>query len=263
MDELKIEERGAICTLVINRPDKHNALTDGCLGLMVRAMKDLAGEGTVRAVVIRGAGEKAFSAGYDIASLPVSPSAESEKTLRKDPPLEAAMKSIRAFPYPVIAMIHGLAVGGGCELAVACDLRIGGQSAIMGMPPAKLGLVYPYDGLRRFVRVLGFSRTLELFLTARRYDSASCLRLGLLNEVVEDGDLETHTMRLAEETAGNAPLSLKGMKAALYRMTDFPLLPEEDEEAIRTLFAQSLQSEDIAEARKAFLEKRSPRFKGR
>jgi len=262
-DELKIERHGAVGTLEIHRPGKHNILTPECLDALTGAMEAMAEEDAVRVVVIRGAGTRAFSAGYDIASLPASPTSEAEEALRKDPPLERALKSIRRFPYPVVAMIHGLALGGGCELAVACDLRIGGRSARMGMPPARLGLVYPFEGLRRFLRVLGFTRTLEVFLTARQYDSASALRLGLLNEVVEDADLESHTLGLAEEVAANAPLSLRGMKDALYRIADSLTISPEDEEAIRSLFVQSLQSEDMVEAKQAFMEKRAPRFRGR
>jgi len=263
MEELRIEESGAVCTMVINRPDKHNVLTTSCLEEMVRTMEAMAEEDTVRVVVIRGAGSRAFSAGFDISALPVHPSSHVEDALRGDPPLERALRSIRDFPYPVIAMIQGLALGGGCELAVACDLRVGGRSAKMGMPPARLGLVYPYEGLRRFLRVLGLSRTLEVFLTARRYDSESCLRVGLLNEVVADDELEDHTLKLAHDMAGNAPLSLRGMKSSLYRIADYPALSEEDEAAIRALFVRSLQSEDMAEAQRAFMEKRNPRFKGR
>lgn len=262
-NDLLVRRRGAVCTLVVNRPEKHNRLTPACLSDMVQVLEDLGREDRVRAVVIRGAGDRAFSAGYDIASLPSQPSTEAEDALRGDPPMERAFRSIRYFPYPVIAMVNGLALGGGCELAVACDIRIMARSGSMGMPPARLGLVYPCEGLRRFLRVLGFSRTMELFLTARRYDSTSCLRFGLVNEVVEDNDLEAHTNGLAEEIAGHAPLSLKGMKSALYRITDQPLLPEEAEEEIRSLFIRSLQSEDLAEAKQAFLEKRRPRFKGK
>ncbi len=262
-DDLLVRRTGAVGILVINRPEKHNRLTDACLARMHRALEDLGREDTVRALIVRGAGERAFSAGYDIASLPGRPSAGAEETLRSEPPMEQTLRAVRTFPYPVIAMINGLALGAGCELAVACDLRVMGRSGFMGMPPARLGLVYPYEGLRRFLRVLGFSRTLELFLTARRYDSASCLRLGLVNEVVEDADLERHTRALAEEIADHAPLSLRGMKSALYRITDPPALSQEAEDEIRDLFTQSLHSRDMAEAKQAFLEKRPPRFQGR
>ena len=261
--ELLFERKGPICTLSINRPEKRNLLTPRCLEEVVRCLEALSREDSVRVVVIRGAGDQAFSAGYDIAALPVQPATGTRDTLHRDPPMERAMRAIGSFPYPVIAMINGLAYGGGCELAVACDLRIAGQSARMGMPPAKLGLVYPYEGFRRFVSVIGFSRTLEIFLTARPYDSASCLRLGLVNEVVEDGALEDHALHLAGEIAENAPLSLRGTKLALHRIARYPVLDPVDEDAIRSLFVRSLESEDMAEARQAFLEKRKPRFKGK
>jgi enoyl-CoA hydratase/carnithine racemase len=253
-EDLIVERKDAVCTLIVHRPEKHNVLTPSCLDRLTRVLADLEKEDAVRAVVIRGAGARAFSAGYDIASLPVRPSS---------PPLERAFRSISGFPYPVLAMINGIALGGGCELAVACDMRIMGRGGQMGMPPARLGLVYPYEGLRRFLRVLGFSRTLELFLTARRYDSAACLRMGLVNEVVDDEDLEAHTFRLAAEVAAHAPLSLRGMKSALHRMADQDPLPPEAAEEIQSLFLRSLQSGDAAEAKRAFLEKRPPRFQGR
>ena len=262
-EDLHVQREGAVCTLVIHRPEKRNLLTQSCLDRLIRVLADLESEDAVRTVVIRGAGNRAFSAGYDIASLPARPSPEAGEALAAEPPLEPALRSISAFPYPVVAMINGLALGGGCELAMACDIRIMGRSAGMGMPPARLGLVYPYEGLRRFLRVLGFSRALELFLTARRYDSAACLRMGLVNEVVEDEELEMHTRRLAAEIAAHVPLSLRGMKSALYRIADQTALPEEEVKAIRSLFLRSLQSEDMSEARRAFLEKRPPRFKGR
>ncbi|MGD8387755.1 MAG: enoyl-CoA hydratase-related protein [Desulfobacteraceae bacterium] len=262
-DELLLEQDGPVCTLSINRPEKRNLLTNRCLEEMVRCLEGLSREDLVRVVVIRGAGDQAFSAGYDITALPVQPTTEARGALRRDPPLERAMRAVESFPYPVIAMINGLAYGGGCELAVSCDLRIAAENAFMGMPPAKLGLVYPYEGLRRFVSVIGFSRALEVFLTARRYDSASCLRLGLVNEVVEDDDLVDHTLHLAGEIAENAPLSLRGTKLALHRIARYPILDPEDENAIRSLFVRSLESEDMAEAKQAFLEKRKPRFKGK
>lgn len=261
-NELIVGRDGAIFTLSINRPEKHNLLTPRCLGEISRTLEELAKRES-GVVVLRGAGNQAFSAGYDIAALPIRPSSDSEEELREDPPLERALRAVRAYPYPVIAMIQGLAIGGGCELALACDIRIASTSARMGMPPAKLGLVYPYDGLRRFMSVLGLSRTLEVFLTARRYRSEDCLRLGLVNEVVEDHELEEHTYALARSIGENAPLSLKGMKAALYRIAQYPVLEKSDEDAIKSLFIESLQSEDMAEARKAFLEKRKPRFKGK
>jgi enoyl-CoA hydratase/carnithine racemase len=260
---LFLRREDPICTLTINRPEKHNLLTLSILEDMARSLEELAEEDAVRVVVIRGAGDTAFSAGYDITALPIQPTSEEQEDLRRDPPLERALRAIRAFPYPVIAMINGLAYGGGCELAVACDIRVASERTRMGMPPAKLGLVYPHQGLRRFIEVLGLSRTLEIFLTARRYDSASCLRMGLVNEVVGDVDLEDYTRQLATEIAGNAPLSLRGMKSAVYSIGRGRDLDPSEEEALRSMFIRSLQSDDSAEARQAFLEKRKPRFKGK
>jgi enoyl-CoA hydratase/carnithine racemase len=133
----------------------------------------------------------------------------------------------------------------------------------MGMPPAKLGLVYPYQGYRRFLTVLGFARTLEIFLTGRTYDSQSCLKMGLVNYVVDDADFETYTYDLAGELVDNAPLSLQGTKSALYKIAEYPRLKKDNEDALRALFIQSLQSEDMKEGKRAFLEKRNPHFKGR
>jgi enoyl-CoA hydratase/carnithine racemase len=179
------------------------------------------------------------------------------------PPLEKALSAIRNFPYPVIAMLNGHAFGGGCELAMGCDIRIAARKIKMGMPPTKLGLVYPYQGFRRFINVIGFAKTLEIFLTGRTFDSESCLAMGLINHVVEDDDLETFTYDLASEIVQNAPLSLRGTKTALYMMAEYPKIDKEDEEALWSLFVQSLQSKDHQEGKQAFMEKRRPHFHGK
>jgi enoyl-CoA hydratase/carnithine racemase len=230
---------------------------------MADTIKGLAEDDSVRVLVIRGAGEKYFSAGYDISALPAAPSPEKEASLKEEPPLEKALLSIRNFPYPVIAMLNGHALGGGCELAIGCDIRIATRRTKMGMPPAKLGLVYPYQGYRRFLTVLGLARTLEIFLTGRTYDSESCLKMGLVHYVIEDADFESFTFDLAGELANNSPLSLQGTKATLYKIAEYPVLEKDDEDALRSLFIQSLQSEDLKEGKRAFLEKRAPHFKGR
>lgn len=261
--ELIVKREGAICTLVINRPEKRNLLTSHCLRKMTGLFERLGREGSVRAIVLRGWGKKAFSAGYDVSALPTRPSPDRKDALKESSPLEQTLQAIRNFPYPVIAMINGDAYGGGCELAIGCDIRVASKRAKMGMPPAKLGLIYPYPGYRRFLTVVGFTRTLEIFLTARQYDSESCLMMGLVNYVVEDEQLEAFTYELAQEIAENAPLSLRGTKYALYKIAEYPLLKKKEEEELRSLFIKSLQSEDIEEGKRAFKEKRRPRFKGK
>ena len=261
--ELIVKKEGAICTLVINRPEKRNLLTAEGLYKMTNEFSKLAQEEDIRCVLIRGSGKKAFSAGYDVSALPTRPSPDRQDAIKESSPLEQTLQAIRNFPFPVIAMINGDAYGGGCELAIGCDIRVAGKHVRMGMTPAKLGIIYPYPGYRRFLTVLGFTRTLEMFLSGRTYDSQSCLQMGLVNYVVEDKELESFTYELAREIAENAPLSLRGTKYALYKIAEYPLLKEKDEEELRALFIKSLQSEDIEEGKRAFIEKRRARFTGR
>lgn len=261
--ELLIVKDGPVCTITINREEKYNALTPDCLLEMDKVLGDLSSEGDVRVVVIRGAGERAFCAGYDISSLPAKLSGEEAESLKETPPMDRALMAIQKFPYPVIAMINGFTFGGGCELAIGCDIRIAAKRTKMGMPPAKLGLVYPHTGYKRFLRVLGFPCAMEIFLTGRQYDSQSCLSKGLVNYVIEDDQLEVFTYDLARELSENAPLSLKGTKYALYKLSRGTELSKEEEEELSSLFTQSLNSEDVIEGKQAFQEKRKPKFKGR
>ena len=252
-----------ICTLTINRPEKRNFLTSGLLQEMAMMVSELGCDPDIRALIIRGAGETSFSAGYDISAIPTKNDQAPEKPIENISPLENALQAIRNFPYPVIAMVSGHAFGGGCELAVACDIRIGRHGITMGMPPAKLGLVYPPAGFRRFLMVLGFTKTLEMFLTGRPYDSHNCLRMGLLNELVEPDCLETATYDMAVEISQNAPMALRGTKQALYKMAETNVLSEDEESELAALFARSLMTEDLQEGKRAFMEKRKPRFMGR
>jgi enoyl-CoA hydratase/carnithine racemase len=260
---LLVERQGAVCTLVINNPDKHNVVTPDCLFEMADTFDNLSRDDEIRAVVIRGAGDRAFSAGYDISILPSKSHSENRAADDDKSPFEKAMEAIGRYPYPVIAMLNGFAFGGGCELALTCDIRIASEHIRMGMPPAKIGLVYRYSGLRRFLAILGYNRTLELFLTARFYDSQKCLEMGLVNHLVEKDELENFTYNLAREITANAPLSLKSTKFILNRIVEYPEVPPEDVELFRSLSLQAFQSEDLEEGKKAFKEKRKPVFKGR
>jgi enoyl-CoA hydratase/carnithine racemase len=230
---------------------------------MTEVLSELSKQDLIRTVVIRGSGDQVFSAGYDLSALPTHPSGEKEKMLKETPPLEMALRAIRRFPYPVIAMINGSVYGGACELVVGCDMRIAAAHAKMSMPPAKLGLVYPYTGYRRFFNLLGLGPTLEIFLTGQQYDSRRCLDMGMWNYVIEREKLQDFTYSLAKELSENAPLSLKGSKQALYKIAENTLLTEKEEDALRSMFIQSLRSEDLEEGKRAFAEKRKPCFKGR
>lgn len=260
---LLTERNEVVCTLTINRPEKHNFLTSGLLQEMASVISVLSRDKDMRVLVIRGAGETSFSAGYDISAIPTTNDLPPDAPICSISPLEEALQSIRHFPYPVIAMVNGHAFGGGCELAVTCDIRIGRRGITMGMPPAKLGIVYPPAGFRRFLMVLGFAKTLEMFLTGRRYESHDCLRMGLLNELVKPSALKSTTYDLAAKIAENAPMALRGTKQALYQMAEKSLLCNHDESELAKLFELSLKSEDLREGKSAFKEKRKPHFTGR
>mgnify|MGYP006286507881 FL=1 len=260
--DIEVEQKGPVATLTLCRPQEKNVLTPQVLSAMSRAIQTLIRDASARALIIRGQGEHLFSAGYDISRLSEDASSGTTDSPAVSP-LEETLQWLAAFPYPTIAMLNGDAYGGGCELAISCDLRIAGDHIKMGMPPVRLGLVYPYPGFRRFVNVLGFATALEIFLTARTYDSRACLHKGLVNEVVEAGQLETFTRDLAESMAAHAPLAMKGTKQALYALAPAPTLPPEKEDLLQALFTQSLKSRDLEEARQAFREKRKPRFTGR
>ena len=215
----------------------------------------------VRCVVITGAG-KAFSAGYDIAAIPAE-SFERDAEALVAHPFHAALEAIAAHPWPVIAAINGHALGGGLELTLACDLRICARGAKLGMPPAKLGLIYGHTGLQRFIDAIGVPRTKQLFLTGRNLEAERAEEIGLVHEVVDDGEVERASIELAAEIAANAPLSMKGNKHAIDTLNSYARLTPEQERELIELRESCFGSEDFREGIAAFGEKRKPSWKGR
>jgi enoyl-CoA hydratase/carnithine racemase len=255
------EPADAVARLTLSRPEARNALDHDVLDAIAEAMPSLDRGIEVRCVLITGAG-KAFSAGYDIAAIP-SESFERDAEALVAHPFHQALEAVANHPWPVVAAINGHALGGGLELTLACDLRICAEGAKLGMPPAKLGLIYGHTGLQRFIDAVGVPRTKELFLTGRNVDAARAARLGLVNWVVGDGELEGAAVELAAEIAANAPLSMKGNKHAIDTLNSYPRLTPEQERELLELRRSCFGSEDFREGIRAFAERRAPRWKGR
>ena len=252
--------REAVARLRLSNPEKRNPLDHEVLDALAEALPELDRGIEVRCVVITGTG-RAFSAGYDIGGIP-------QETFERDAealvahPFHAAMEAVSAHPYPVIAALNGHCLGGGLELAVRCDLRVCAASARLGMPPAKLGLIYGHTGLERFIDVIGVAHTRDLFLTGRTVDAERALRMGLVGQVVGDDEVESAALELAAEVAGNAPLSMRGNKRAIEMLARFPRLSAEQEEELVELRRSCFASEDLREGIRAFAEKRRPRWRG-
>lgn len=259
--EILVEQRAGIATVVLNRPEVHNAFRYEMWQALAQTMAGLGADSTCRAIVIRGAGERAFASGADIAEFPDRRSTP-EQARVYHAAVEAALTAVTAAPQPVIAMIHGYCIGGGCELAVACDLRVADDRARFGIPAAKLGVVLGLQELRQLLGLVGLAAAKEILFTGRLLDADEALRIGLVNRVVPSGDLAATVRDLAERIAANAPLAVAAVKALLGG-----LARGDDAAALTALQAdysrRSFGSDDYREAVQAFLEKRPARFSGR
>jgi enoyl-CoA hydratase/carnithine racemase len=248
-----------VLRLTISNPAKRNALDHPILDAIAAVLEDI---GDARVVLLTGT-EGMFSSGYDIGEIPDDVFAEEAERLVAHP-FTAALEALEACEVPTVAALPGHTIGGGLELALACDLRVAADGILLGMPPAKLGLVYSHTGLRRFLEAIGAPRTRELFLTARNVDARTALDWGLVNQVVGVSDLESAALDLAQDLAANAPLSVRGNKRAIRELlaAEGQLDPETERELIE-LRESSFHSEDLREGVRAFGQKRPARWKGR
>jgi enoyl-CoA hydratase/carnithine racemase len=252
-----------VVRLTISNPAKRNALDHPILDAITATLTALAApESATRCVIVTGA-HGMFSAGYDIGEIPDDEFEERAEALVAHPFTEA-IDALEAFPYPTLASLPGHTIGGGLELALACDLRVADEGIKLGMPPAKLGLVYSHTGLRRFIDAIGVARSRELFLLGRYIDAPTALGWGLVNRTVPTEQLNQVSLELAGELAGNAPLSQAGNKRVIAALLDArDGLESEVEAELIELRRASFASEDLREGMSAFADKRPPSWRGR
>jgi enoyl-CoA hydratase/carnithine racemase len=250
-----------VVRLTISNPAKRNALDHPILDAITATLRELAEDTEARCVIVTGS-HGMFSAGYEISGI-TDPRFQEEAERLVAHPFTEAIEALESHPYPTLAALPGHTIGGGLELALACDLRIAAAGIKLGMPPAKLGLVYSHTGLRRFLDTIGAARTRELFLVGSYIDSALALQWGLVNRLAPSAELESAALALAGELAGNAPLSQTGNKrviAALLRAQGE--LAEDVEAELIELRRASFASRDLREGMSAFAEKRAPHWQG-
>jgi enoyl-CoA hydratase len=255
---LLVESRDGIAFVTINRPDKLNALNDATVAEIDAAFAAIAADPATRGVVLTGAGEKAFVAGADIAELATqSPVDGKERSIRG----QRVLDRIERLGKPVIAAVNGFALGGGCELAMACHVRIASENAKLGTPEVKLGIMCGYAGTQRLPRLVGKGRALEMLLTGEMVDAAEALRIGLVNRVVPREKLLAEAEGLMRKMLANGPVSLRFTLEAVNDGLETGFDEAERQEA--TLFGLICATEDMKEGTKAFLDKRPARFQGK
>jgi len=248
-----------VARLTIDNPANRNALDHAILDGIAQTAREL---DDARCLILTAEGP-VFSAGYDIGGLPKDEFAHRAESLVAHP-FHEAIAALEAFPYPAVAALNGHAIGGGLELALTCDLRMAATGAKLGMPPAKLGLVYSHTGLRKFIDAIGVTRTRDLFFTGRNVSAATALEWGMVTEIAPAEKLAERALAYAAEIAANAPLSLAGNKRVITELlaAEGRLDPEVEEELV-ALREACFRSEDFYEGVRAFAEKRAPRWQGR
>lgn len=260
-DGLCVEVEGGVAHLTIDRPATRNNLTVGLVDALGSAIASMARDGGVRVAVIRGAGEAAFSSGFDISAIDKAGKVGPDGFFENDGRLDAAFREIERAPFPVIAAIRGHCIGGGLELAMACDLRVASADARFRMPPAMLGWVYSIGGLRRFTQAIGPARARLMFLTNETLDAERAERWGLVHECVPAEAWEARVEALVARIRDAAPIALHGIKQAIAALAK-GAVSEGDFAEHLALRDRAIASRDLAEGRQAFLERRPPRFEG-
>jgi enoyl-CoA hydratase len=259
METIALERAGAVATVRLNRPSVLNALNLQMLDELAGTFAELDADQSVRAVILTGTGPKAFAAGADIGELNALPNARAaEAQARKG---QALTRALERMHVPVIAAVNGFALGGGCELAMACDIRIASENARFGQPEVNLGILPGYGGTQRTARLVGQGMAMYLCVTGEMIDAAEALRVGLVQRVVPFEELQAEARRIADLIASKAPLAVAAAKRAVVGAGSLPL---DDGLALEALlFGRAVMTDDFREGSSAFLEKRKPDFQGR
>ncbi len=255
---VEVIREGVVAVVTVDRPEALNALNTETNDLLLAAVRELSVDESVRAVVLTGGGDKSFVAGADIAEMK---DLTAEQARRFGALGQAVMTGIEDAPQPWIAAVNGFALGGGCELALACDIRLAADNAKFGQPEINLGITPGFGGTQRLPRNVGDGWAKYLVLSGRHIRAEEALRIGLVQAVYPKDELMTQARKLAEELAGKSPLAMRYCKAAVHAAADTDIVTGQSVE--RDLFALAFASEDQTEGMSAFLEKRSPEFSGR
>ena len=256
-ETILVEKNEGVAVITINRPDKLNALNTKVHEEGVAALDELKTDDEVRVVVFTGAGEKSFIAGADISEFAGKTSVTQRAVFQS----KTLFNSIDTFPKPVIAMVNGFCLGGGCELSLACDIRTASENARFGQPEINLGIIPGGGGTQRLTKLIGEGKSMELILTGDMIDAETAKDLGLVNHVYSAEDLKEKTMKMASKIATKSPIALQMAKEAVKTASKSNL--DEGLKREIDLFAITFSSEDKEEGVSAFLEKRKPEFKGK
>jgi len=259
-DKLVARKEGAIGWIIFNNPERHNATSFEMWQSLPLVLDAYSKDPEVRVVVVRGTGEKAFSAGADISQFKEKRSG-ADATKAYNDAADEANRALRECVKPTIAMIRGYCIGGGTGVAVGCDMRIASDTARFGVPAAKLGLGYRFDGIKRLASIVGPAFTAEIFFTARQFTAQEALQMGLVNRVLPDAEVEQYTLDCANTIGGNAPMTIAAVKRSLIELNKDP--DQRDLALNQRMVEACFASEDYKEGQAAFMEKRKPQFKGR
>jgi len=252
------EVDGDVGTIALNRPEKANSLSNEFLAAIVAAFDDFEAD-RLRAVVLRAAaGSRVWSAGHDVSDLPLDGSDPLEYKI----PLEDLLRRVQSYPGPVIAMVDSGVWGGACDLVSTCDIVIASEQATFAMTPAKLGIAYNPSGLTHFIGVVGLHKAKEMFFSAQPLNAEEALRVGMLNHLVPDAELESFTYRLARTITLNSPVAIRAIKEQFRLLTRGQALSSETFERVQSLRREAYQGADYREGLQAFAEKRPPEFTG-